>query len=244
MRIALAQIDTVVGDLDGNRGLILDALADARDAGADLVVYPELATTGYPPEDLLLRPAFARAARASVEQIAAETDGVVALVGTPWFDGDLANACAVCAGGEVRAYNGDAAGRALTRIFRIAATLAGIGGVSVGITICGDVWQPGPPATDLALAERARRTCRHLTTSARPMTARRCSPGRVTQRLRRLATSSAGRTGCLRRAPVVLGKEPVVDGTRVRAALLVVDVEPSTRSRRLNDIYVEISRGR
>jgi NAD+ synthase (glutamine-hydrolysing) len=159
VRVALAQIDTVVGDLDGNRALILGALAEARDAGADLVVYPELATTGYPPEDLLLRPAFVRAARASVEQIAAETDGVVALVGTPWFDGDLANACAVCAGGEVRGVYSKhylpnygvfdehryfAEGRDLV-VLRI-------GGVSVGITICEDVWQPGPPATDLALA--------------------------------------------------------------------------------------------
>ncbi len=159
MRLALAQLDTVVGDLDGNRGLILEALAEARSAVADLVVYPELATTGYPPEDLLLRPAFVRAARASVEQIAAETDGIVALVGTPWFDGDLANACAVCAGGEVRGvyrkhylpnygvfdeHRYFAEGRDLV-VLRI-------GGVSVGITICEDVWQPGPPATDLALA--------------------------------------------------------------------------------------------
>ena len=62
MRLALAQIDTVVGDLDGNRDRILGRLEEARAAGAELVLFPELAVTGYPPEDLLLRPGFLRAA--------------------------------------------------------------------------------------------------------------------------------------------------------------------------------------
>ena len=62
MRLALAQINTVVGDLDGNRERIVARLGEARDAGADLVLFPELAVTGYPPEDLLLRPGFVRAA--------------------------------------------------------------------------------------------------------------------------------------------------------------------------------------
>jgi NAD+ synthase (glutamine-hydrolysing) len=66
VRLALAQMNSVVGDLDGNRAAILDRLGEARAAGADLVVFPELAVTGYPPEDLLLRPAFVRAARRSV----------------------------------------------------------------------------------------------------------------------------------------------------------------------------------
>src|ERR1700758_2270315 len=92
MRLALVQTDPVVGDLDGNRALILDRLEEAKRAGADLVVFPELAVTGYPPEDLALRPEIARAAR-----------DVVVLVGTPCFDRDLFNACAVCADGEVKA---------------------------------------------------------------------------------------------------------------------------------------------
>jgi len=122
-------------------------------------VYPELATTGYPPEDLLLRPGFVRAARTSVEQIAAAANGIVALVGTPWFDRDLVNACAVCARGRVQAvyrkqflpnygvfdeHRYFAEGRDLV-VLRL-------GDASIGITICEDVWQPGPPATDLALA--------------------------------------------------------------------------------------------
>ena len=159
MRIALAQLNAVVGDLEGNRELIVRDLERARAAGADLVVFPELATTGYPPEDLLLRPGFVRDARASVEKIASETSGLVALVGTPWFDRDLANACAVCADGRVQGvyrkhflpnygvfdeHRYFAEGRELV--------VLGLGETTVGITICEDVWQPGPPATDLSLA--------------------------------------------------------------------------------------------
>ena len=158
MRVALAQMNAVVGDLDGNRSRILDGVQEARSLGSDLIVFPELAVTGYPPEDLLLRPGFVRAARSSVEEIAAAADGIVALVGTPWFDRDLANACAVCAGGEIRAvyqkhflpnygvfdeHRYFAEGRDLV-VLRM-------GEVDVGITICEDVWQPGPPATDLSL---------------------------------------------------------------------------------------------
>ena len=72
MRLALAQIDTTVGDLDGNRELILARMSEARDAGADIVLFPELAITGYPPEDLLLRPSFVRAAERSLAQVAKE----------------------------------------------------------------------------------------------------------------------------------------------------------------------------
>src|ERR1044072_9085305 len=103
MRIALAQIDTVVGDLDGNRERILARLGEAKDAGADLALFPELAVTGYPPQDLLLRPSFLNAARASLDAIAAKVTGIAALVGFPHLDRDLFNACAVCAEGEVKA---------------------------------------------------------------------------------------------------------------------------------------------
>src|SRR2546429_3924658 len=103
MRLALAQINTVVGDLDGNRDRILGRLDEAKAAGADLVLFPELAVTGYPPEDLLLRPGFIRAAEQTLQEIARATRGIVALVGAPLFDRDLFTACAVCAAGEVKA---------------------------------------------------------------------------------------------------------------------------------------------
>ncbi len=159
MRLALAQINTVVGDLDGNRALVLEHLARTREQGADLVLFPELAVTGYPPEDLLLRPGFVRAARRSLEQIAAETVGIAALVGFPHFDGDLYNACAVCADGEVKAvyrkrYLPNYGVFDEQRYFAPARDLVllRLGEALVGVTICEDMWQPGPPATDLALA--------------------------------------------------------------------------------------------
>jgi NAD+ synthase (glutamine-hydrolysing) len=159
MRIALAQINTTVGDLDGNRAHILEAIDEAQRAGADLVLLPELAVTGYPPEDLLLRPGFLRAAEQTLGEIARETRDVVALVGVPHLDRDLYNACAVCAGGEVKAlyrkrflpnygvFDED-------RYFAPARDLLllELGGTLVGPTICEDMWQPGAPATDLALA--------------------------------------------------------------------------------------------
>ncbi len=159
MRIALAQINSVVGDLDGNAARVVEWLRQARDAGADLVLFPELVVTGYPAEDLLLRPGFIRAARRAVEEIAKATHGITALVGAPQLDADLYNACFTLAHGEVRnvyrkrylpnygVFDEDryfARGNDLV--------LLRFGEVVVGPTICEDVWQPGPPATDLALA--------------------------------------------------------------------------------------------
>jgi NAD+ synthase (glutamine-hydrolysing) len=159
MRLALAQINPVVGDLEGNRALILQRLAEAKDARADIALFPELAVTGYPPEDLLLRPGFVRAAEASLAEIARSARGIVAVVGTPRFERDLFNAAAVCAGGEVKSF---VKKRFLPNYgvfdeFRYFAPGDGItlfehGDTLVGVTICEDMWQPGPPATDLALS--------------------------------------------------------------------------------------------
>src|SRR6266516_1139501 len=159
MRLALAQINTTVGDLDGNRERILRGIGEAKNAGADLVLFPELAVTGYPPEDLLLRPGFIRAAEESLRELARDARGITALVGFPHFDRDLFNACAVCTGGEVKAiyrkrflpnygvFDED-------RYFAPARDLLLLqhGETLIGPTICEDLWQPGPPATDLALA--------------------------------------------------------------------------------------------
>jgi NAD+ synthase (glutamine-hydrolysing) len=159
MRLALAQINSVVGDVDGNAARVVEWLEQARSQQADLVLFPELVITGYPPEDLLLRPGFIRAARRAVEVVAKATRGITVLVGAPHLDADLFNACYVLAHGEVRTiyrkrylpnygvFDEDryfASGRDLV--------LLRFGEVLVGPTICEDVWQPGPPATDLALA--------------------------------------------------------------------------------------------
>ncbi|MGH3009405.1 MAG: NAD+ synthase [Gaiellaceae bacterium] len=159
MRIALAQIDPVVGDLEGNRALILTRIGEARDTRADLVVLPELVVTGYPPEDLLLRPGFVRAARESVEAIARDVTGIVALVGTPLFDEELYNACAICVDGKIAGWTKK---RHLPnygvfdekRYFASGSeiSLIEVAGTTVGITICEDMWIPGPPTTELAAA--------------------------------------------------------------------------------------------
>ena len=251
MRLALSQMNVVVGDIEGNRRRILERLDEARGAGADLVVFPELAATGYPPEDLLLRPAFVRAARASVEEVARKTDGVVALVGTPWFDRDLTNACAVCARGEVRAvyhkhflpnygvfdeHRYFAEGRELV-VLRL-------GGSSLGITICEDVWQPGPPATDLALAGA------HLLVN---LSASPFHVGKAEEREEMLVTRARDTSSYLAFCNLVGGQDELVfdghsvvldDGGTVIARapgfeehLLLVDVEPADAiGRRLRDV--------
>jgi len=159
LRLGLAQINTIVGDLDGNRAKLEEWIERAKGQSVDLLLFPELAVTGYPPEDLLLRPGFVRAAEKSLEQVARKARGIVVLVGTPIYDRDLYNVCAVCAGGEVKAiyrkrflpnygvFDEDryfAPGRDLV-LLEHGKTLA-------GVTICEDMWQPGPPATDLSLA--------------------------------------------------------------------------------------------
>src|SRR5438105_12625093 len=159
MRLALAQINSVVGDLEGNAARILERLEEAKRQSVDVILFPELIVTGYPPEDLLLRPGFIRAAERSLEEIARACRGITALVGAPLFDRDLFNACAVCAAGEVRAlyrkrflpnygvFDEDryfAPGHDLFLLEH--------GGTLIGPTVCEDMWQPGPPATDLALS--------------------------------------------------------------------------------------------
>jgi NAD+ synthase (glutamine-hydrolysing) len=159
MRLALAQINSVVGDVDGNAAKVVEWLERARGEQADLVLFPELVVTGYPPEDLLLRPGFIRAARRAVEGIAKATHGIAAMVGAPHLDADLFNACFVLAHGETRAvyrkrYLPNYGVFDEDRYFAPGYDnfLLRFGEVLVGPTICEDIWVPGPPATDLALA--------------------------------------------------------------------------------------------
>jgi NAD+ synthase (glutamine-hydrolysing) len=160
MKIGLAQINTTVGDLDGNRDRIVRQIAEARDAGAELVVFPELAITGYPPEDLLLRPAFISAAAAAATQVAQAATGIVALLGAPHAEGGrLYNACLVCADGGVK----DVYRKRLLpnygvfdekRYFEPGTEFCLLerGGPTLGLTVCEDLWQPGPPAVESAQA--------------------------------------------------------------------------------------------
>jgi NAD+ synthase (glutamine-hydrolysing) len=159
LRLAAAQLDTVVGDLSGNVGRITDALRQAEARGADLLITPELAITGYPPEDLLLKPSFVSDNLVALDKVAAATTRCVAVVGfvdrSPAGD-RLANAAAICQGGRVI---GIYHKRLLPnygvfdeqRWFEPGAgqlPLYDIAGLKVGVSICEDVWFPRGPVSE------------------------------------------------------------------------------------------------
>ncbi len=162
LRIALAQIDSRVGDLEGNAAKITEYIAEARDAGAELVLFPELAVTGYPPEDLLLKEHFLQAATEAVAELATEAEGIVVLVGFPERADDVHNALAVLADGEVKAvYRKSVLPNYGVfdeqRYFQVGegGAVLELGNARLGLTICEDIWTPGPPASDEALAGAA-----------------------------------------------------------------------------------------
>ena len=167
VRIGLAQLNPTVGDLAGNRALIADAYERAVAAGCDLVAFPELSTTGYPPEDLVLKPGFVRDNRAVVEDLAAMTGSCIAVIGfvdagrgTDPGSGRPAihNAAAVCANGSVRSVyhkrllpNYDVFDE--ERTFEPGSgghRLIEVAGVPVGVSICEDIWRPDGPVAEQA----------------------------------------------------------------------------------------------
>ena len=101
LRVALAQLNPTVGDLAGNVKKLLAAYDQAEAAGCDIVAFPELSITGYPPEDLVLKPKFVEDTEVALAQLAEHTGRCAAVVGYVDADQDLFNAAAVCAGGEV-----------------------------------------------------------------------------------------------------------------------------------------------
>ncbi len=167
--VALAQLNPTVGDIDGNAALLSAAIADARDAGADLVVAPELSLPGYPAEDLYLKRHFATANAEAIERLATEVSGITAVVG-------FAEPVAGSAKAERRrdaparrpvhnslALLRDGAVEAVYRKNRLPnygvfdevryfepgtePLVVEVGGVGVGLTICEDLWEPGPPGS-------------------------------------------------------------------------------------------------
>ena len=159
LRVALAQINPTVGDIAGNARKIAEQTAAARDEGAALVVFPELTLTGYPPEDLLLKTAFLEEASAALEGLARETRDIVAVVGFPEAAEDVYNSAAVLADGEVAAlyrkmYLPNYGVFDEQRYFQSGseAAIFELNGVPIGLSICEDIWEPGPPAMAEALA--------------------------------------------------------------------------------------------
>lgn len=243
MRVALCQLDLVVGDLAGNADRIIATLADAEAAGCDIALFPELAISGYPPEDLVFKPRFVADGRRELDRVAAATGSCVAVVG--FVDGDefpVYNAAAVCAHGAVR---GVAHKRELPnytvfdelRHFTPGdgpMTLFTIAGVDVGVSICEDLWIPGGPVNQLADG------------GARLVLNLNASPYRAAKRFRRrqIVAGRATETG----VPIAYvnlvggqdelvfdGDSMVVDGNGDTVAqasqfveeLLVVDIEPA-----------------
>jgi NAD+ synthase len=151
LKIALAQLNPLVGDLAGNATKLRTARAEDAAKGADLVVFPELFITGYPPEDLVRKPAFAAAARGAVEALAAETrdGGPGVLVGTIWPEEDrLYNAVALLDGGKVQAlrYKVDLPNYGVfdeKRVFDVGPMPGPMSfrGVRIGVPICEDIWK-------------------------------------------------------------------------------------------------------
>ncbi|MEO5901719.1 MAG: NAD+ synthase [Ilumatobacteraceae bacterium] len=253
LRIALAQLNQTVGDLDGNLARIVAAYEAADAAGCDIVAFPELAITGYPPEDLVLKPGFVADNLAALSKVAARTRRCAAVVGYVAADRDLYNAAAVCANGEVL---GTYRKRLLpnyavfdeARYFTPGADsdpfeLYVIGGVRVGISICEDVWSPTGP-----LAEQAAGGAEvNININASPY-----HLGKVHGRERMLATRAADASCALVYVNQVGGQDELVfdgasmvfdaDGRLVARAgqfteeLLVtdLDVEPVYRKRLLD----------
>jgi len=159
MRVALAQINTTVGDIWGNVEKMADTMERATDSGAQLVAYPELTIPGYPPEDLLMRPSFIEENIRALDEFARRVpENVVAAVGFVDLDADLYNACAVVSGGEVlhryhKRYLPNYGVFDENRYFRegSGAPILDLGGALVGVSVCEDIWYPGGPAREQAL---------------------------------------------------------------------------------------------
>jgi NAD+ synthase (glutamine-hydrolysing) len=152
LRLAMAQINVVVGDIAGNAEKISKWIGRAVELQADVVTFPELALTGYPPEDLLLKPQFIEANLASIQHLAASVSDITAVVGFVDRKDDIFNAAAVIQGGKIAAtyhkmflpnygvfdeFRYFQAGRSCP-VFRI-------GDATVGISICEDIWYPDGP---------------------------------------------------------------------------------------------------
>ncbi|MGH9209447.1 MAG: NAD+ synthase [Acidimicrobiales bacterium] len=251
LRVALAQINTHVGDLDGNVARVVGALREAEAQGCGLAVFPELALCGYPPEDLLLKPGFVADNSAALSQVASATTACAAIVGFVDAGRDLHNAAAVCASGQVQAVYHK---RLLPnyavfdeqRYFAPGTqppNLVLIGGVRVGVSICEDAFSPtGPIAAQAAGGAEL-----VVNINASPYYA-----GRLAERERMLATRAADASCTLAYVNQVGGQDELVfdgasmvfgpDGDLVTRApqftettwVCDVDVQPVFRKRLLD----------
>jgi len=152
LRIAIAQINTTVGDLEGNTAKIIDYIARAKESGADIVTFPELAITGYPPEDLLLKNGFVARNIECLQEIARSTKGITAVVGFVDQDGDIFNAAAVISDGKVmgvhhKVFLPNYGVFDEQRYFQSGSGLQvfDLGGAIFGVEVCEDSWYAEGP---------------------------------------------------------------------------------------------------
>src|SRR5438874_9429246 len=159
LRLAMAQINVVVGDVDGNALKILEWMDRARDVGADIVTFPELALTGYPPEDLLLKPQFIDANLAALEKIIGRTKEITAVIGFVDRKDDIFNAAAIAHNGKLvttyhKIYLPNYGVFDEFRYFQPGSRcpVLQMDGATVGVTICEDIWYPDGPVLEQALS--------------------------------------------------------------------------------------------
>ena len=159
LRVGLAQINTTVGDLEGNVAKVLDFVVRARGLGVDVISFPELTVTGYPPEDLLLRPSFVRDNREALEAVVNGCGGITAVTGFVDLDGGIYNAAAVIHDGRLAdVYHKQKLPNYgvfdEVRYFRPGDSypVYTVAGVSVGVNVCEDIWYPGDPTQAQARA--------------------------------------------------------------------------------------------
>ncbi|MBI4553891.1 MAG: NAD+ synthase [Candidatus Latescibacteria bacterium] len=152
LRIALAQINTTVGDLDGNTEKILNGIAAARQHGADLVAFPELAITGYPPEDLLFKPRFIDGNLDRLREIVRATDDIAAIIGFVDRGDDIYNAAAIACHGQLagvyhKAFLPNYGVFDENRYFQAGTSFPvfRLNEVTIGVNICEDIWYPDDP---------------------------------------------------------------------------------------------------
>ncbi|MFA6473119.1 MAG: nitrilase-related carbon-nitrogen hydrolase, partial [Candidatus Latescibacterota bacterium] len=158
----MAQLNTTVGDLKGNTARCIDAAGKAVENGSDLVVFPELAISGYPPEDLLLRPGFLRGCRKALEKFAADAGEICAIVGLPDGIGPVYNAAAVVSGGKVHCIyhkmflpNYGVFDEKRYFLPGTEPLSFRLGDITIGTTICEDIWVEKGPFCELSAAHRS-----------------------------------------------------------------------------------------
>ncbi|HXH58518.1 NAD+ synthase [Iamia sp.] len=240
LRIAACQIDTCVGDLDGNVERILAAYRTASDHGADIAAFPELAITGYPPEDLLLKPGFVDANLQALQRVAEATGDCMAVVGFVDLTRDLHNAAAICARGELRGVyrKCELPNYGVFDELRYFArgqepeALYSVRGVPIGVSICEDAWNPSGPIADQA--DSGAQVVININASP-------YAEGKLARRERMLATRAADASAALVYVNQVGGQDELIfdggsmafasDGTLLARApqfvedVLIVDVE-------------------